>query len=147
LRSSCSRHLRRGHQLRIQGQITIFGIRPFPTMAYLRGALSSYTFSGQTVTWANGKVLSTIGTNGALTEHQAKPTSVQKGLYSPASVAETRASSEVAPNASVPPPHLPVSQRRTECAAGRDEMERYLGRGPLILRGPQRERLVDSCRP
>jgi len=25
-------------------------------------------------------------------------------------------------------------------------MERYLGRGPRILRGPQCERLVDSCR-
>jgi len=33
---------------------------------------------GQAVTWANGKVLSTIGTNGALTKHQAKPTSVKK---------------------------------------------------------------------
>jgi len=108
--------------------------------------LNVQRFSGQAVTWANGKPLPTIETNGALTEHQAKPTSVKKDSYSPPSIAETRASSEVAPNASVTPPHLPVSRRRTECAAAHDGMERYLGRGPRILRVPHRDRLVDSCR-
>ena len=36
-------------------------------------------------TWTNGKILSTIGTNGALTEHQGKPTNVKGDSYSPRS--------------------------------------------------------------
>lgn len=65
------------------------------------------SFSGQGVTWANGEVSQPIETNGMLTEHQAKPTSVKGGSYNPPSESPRPElcypSSEVASNASVPP--------------------------------------------